>query len=292
MNKILIITLSNIGDAVMTTPVLEYLHKENPKYVFDIVCDKKTIEIFEHCPYLNKIYIKDKTKGFVGNINLIKALRKNYYEIAVDLRTDLFLFFLRANNKFFKIKNKKTHSVIKHFSTLNVDIKKLPKQKIWIPSQIKSKIKKNYPKINGKILALGIGANSEHKVWPTENFVSITKSLSTQFKKIILLGDMRDRLRAQKFLNQYNKNVINLCGELSLIESAAFLEKSTIYIGNDSGLGHISSALEIPTFIIFGDEDSLRYHPWGANSHWLQNKEKEISLIKPDLVLKKIKQII
>ena len=78
MNKILIITLSNIGDAVMTTPVLEYLHKENPKYVFDIVCDKKTIEIFEHCPYLNKIYIKDKTKGFVGNINLIKALRKNF----------------------------------------------------------------------------------------------------------------------------------------------------------------------------------------------------------------------
>jgi len=93
-------------------------------------------------------------------------------------------------------------------------------------------------------------------------------------------------------LKQYNINVINLCGQLSLIESAAFLEKSTVYIGNDSGLGHISSALERPTLIVFGAEDTYRYHPWGVNSHWVQNQEKDINFIKPELVLKKLKQII
>jgi len=292
MNKVLIITLSNIGDAVMTTPVLEYLHKQNPKYQFDIVCDKKTIEIFEHCPYVNKIYLKDKKKGLAGNINLIRELRNNYYEIAVDLRTDFFLYFLRAKNKFYKVNNKKIHSVIKHFSALNIDLKKLSKQKVWIPSEIKLIIKKKYPTISGKILALGIGANSEHKIWPTKNFVAIAKSLSSQYKKIILLGDNRDAIRAQEFLKQYNINVINLCGQLSLIESAAFLEKSTVYIGNDSGLGHISSALERPTLIVFGAEDTYRYHPWGVNSHWVQNQEKDINFIKPELVLKKLKQII
>ena len=292
MNKVLIITLSNIGDAVMTTPVLEYLHKQNPKYQFDIVCDKKTIEIFEHCPYVNKIYLKDKKKGLAGNINLIRELRNNYYEIAVDLRTDFFLYFLRAKNKFYKVNNKEIHSVIKHFSALNIDLKKLSKQKVWIPSEIKLIIKKKYPTISGKILALGIGANSEHKIWPTKNFVAIAKSLSSQYKKIILLGDNRDAIRAQEFLKQYNINVINLCGQLSLIESAAFLEKSTVYIGNDSGLGHISSALERPTLIVFGAEDSYRYHPWGVNSHWVQNQEKDINFIKPELVLKKLKQII
>ena len=292
MNKVLIITLSNIGDAVMTTPVLEYLHKQNPKYQFDIVCDKKTIEIFEHCPYVNKIYLKDKKKGLAGNINLIRELRNNYYEIAVDLRTDFFLYFLRAKNKFYKVNNKEIHSVIKHFSALNIDLKKLSKQKVWIPSEIKLIIKKKYPTISGKILALGIGANSEHKIWPTKNFVAIAKSLSSQYKKIILLGDNRDAIRAQEFLKQYNINVINLCGQLSLIESAAFLEKSTVYIGNDSGLGHISSALERPTLIVFGAEDTYRYHPWGVNSHWVQNQEKDINFIKPELVLKKLKQII
>jgi heptosyltransferase-3 len=292
IKKILLISLSNIGDAVMTTPVVEYLHNKYPDYLFDIVCDKKSIAIFENCPYLNKIYIKDKTKGIGGNINLIKVLRKNFYEIAVDLRTDFLLYFLKAKNKFFKVNNKNVHSVIKHFSALKLDSKIIPKQKIWIPPQTESAIKKKYPKVNGKILALGVGANSEHKIWPTVNFVSLAKTLSAQFNKIIILGDKRDNFRAQEFLKHYKSNVINLCGQLSLIESAAFLKNSTIYIGNDSGLGHISSALDIPTFIVFGAEDSKRYHPWGTKSYWFENREKKISLINPELILMKIKEVI
>ena len=39
ITKILFITLSNIGDAILTTPTLESLHFKYPNALFDIVGD-------------------------------------------------------------------------------------------------------------------------------------------------------------------------------------------------------------------------------------------------------------
>lgn len=287
-NYFLFITLSNIGDAIMTTPVIEWIHRENPEYLVDIVCDKKSYPIFRYCPYINHIYIKDKKKGFIGNLKLIKLLRQKKYEIAIDLRTDVFLFFVKAQKKYFKIIDNYSHSVIKHFKSLRISTQNIPNPKIWIPDKIQKNINEKFLLKNKKILVLGIGANSKHKIWDYENYVYLVKKLEKKFDLIILLGDKHDNKIALEFMEKYDKNVLNLCGKLSLIESSAVIKKSLYFIGNDSGLGHIAAALDVPSFTIFGREDLKRYHPWGRHSAWYQNKDKNINLIDPETVYKKI----
>ncbi len=83
---ILLITLSNIGDALMTTPVLEALHRQYPQAVIDIVTDARASDLFEHCPYRGEIILKQK--GWRGTIALLKQLRVTRYDLIVDLRTD------------------------------------------------------------------------------------------------------------------------------------------------------------------------------------------------------------
>ena len=56
MQQILFITLSNIGDAIMTTPVLERLHQLYPDASIDLVCDPRSQSLFEHCPYRGEIF--------------------------------------------------------------------------------------------------------------------------------------------------------------------------------------------------------------------------------------------
>lgn len=287
MNKILLISLSNIGDAVLTTPVLEYLHNNYNDFEIDIVCDFKSFEVFKSCPYINNIYIKNKKNGLIGNIKLLFELRKNNYQIAVDLRTDIFLYFIKAKNKFFKIKNKNIHSVFKHFLSLKVEINKLPDLKIWIPENSMAYAKKLIGK-RKKIIVFGIGANSDHKIWPTDNYLKLLEYLKDKFCICILLGDKRDNILAKDFVKKTKVKTLNFCGSLSLMDSAAIISQSDYFVGNDSGLGHISSALKIPTFIIFGKENVTRYHPWGAKSYWYQNPDKNIFHIKPDLIYKKI----
>ena len=292
IKKILFVSLSNIGDAVMTLPTLIYLKKKHPSAQFDLICDARSVEIFQFFPSINKIYIRDKKGGISYQFRFIRKIRQTNYDLAVDLKTDFLLWFLRAKRKIHKANNKSLHSVEKHFISICSNLKKIPDPKIYIPTKLQNNIKKIFPANQGKTIALALGANSNHKVWPTENYVCLLKLLKLKFENIILIGSKNEMDKAQLFKKLYTKKVYDFCGKLTLLETASIIKKSDFFIGNDSGLGHIASAVNTQSFIIFGDGDPDRYHPWGNKSSWFQNAEKDISLITPEKIYKEVINIL
>ena len=292
IKKILFVSLSNIGDAVMTLPTLIYLKKMYPSAKFDLICDMRSVEIFQSFPSINKIYIRDKKGGIYYQFRFIRKIRQTNYDLAVDLKTDFLLWFLRAKRKIRKMNNKSLHSVEKHFISICSNLKKIPDPKIYIPTKLQNNIKKVFPSNKGKTVALALGANSNHKVWPTENYVCLLKLLKLKFANIILIGSKNEMDKAQLFKKLYTKKVFDFCGKLTLLETASIIKKSDFFIGNDSGLGHIASAVNTQNFIIFGDGDPDRYRPWGNKSSWYQNPEKDISLITPEQIYKEVINIL
>ena len=292
IKKILFVSLSNIGDAVMTLPTLIYLKKMYPSAKFDLICDARSVEIFQSFPSINKIYIRDKKGGIYYQFRFIRKIRQTNYDLAVDLKTDFLLWFLRANRKIRKVNNKSLHSVEKHFISICSNLKKIPDPKIYIPTKLQNNIKKVFPSNKGKTVALALGANSNHKVWPTKNYVRLLKLLKIKFANIILIGSKNEMDKAQLFKKLYTKKVYDFCGKLTLLETASVIKKSDFFIGNDSGLGHIASAVNTQSFIIFGDGDPDRYHPWGNKSSWYQNNERDINLITPEKIYKEVINIL
>ena len=55
----------------------------------------------------------------------------------------------------------------------------------------------------------------------------------------------------------------DLVGALSLPEAAAVLQRASLFIGNDSGLMHLSAAAGAPTIGLFGPTDASTYGPAG-----------------------------
>jgi len=292
IKKILFVSLSNIGDAVMTLPTLIYLKKIYPSAKFDLICDMRSVEIFQSFPSINKIYIREKKGGIYYQLRFIRKIRQTNYDLAVDLKTDFLLWFLRAKRKIRKVNNKSLHSVEKHFISICSNLKKIPDPKIYIPTKLQNNIKKVFPSNKGKTVALALGANSNHKVWPTKNYVRLLKLLKIKFANIILIGSKNEMDKAQLFKKLYTKKVYDFCGKLTLLETASVIKKSDFFIGNDSGLGHIASAVNTQSFIIFGDGDPDRYHPWGNKSSWYQNNERDISLITPEKIYKEVINIL
>ncbi|WP_157380511.1 MULTISPECIES: glycosyltransferase family 9 protein [unclassified Methylophilus] len=74
--RILVTTLSNIGDAVMTTPVLAALHARFPDACIALFCDPRS-----------------------------SVLRQTRYDIIVDLRTAFLGYLLRATRRLNKYSN-------------------------------------------------------------------------------------------------------------------------------------------------------------------------------------------
>jgi heptosyltransferase III len=293
VKKILFITLSNIGDAILTTPTLESLHLKYPNAVFDIVGDKRSKIIFKYCPYMNNFIEKDKNFGVYGFLSLIKDIRQESYDLAVDLRSDVLLYLIKSKQKFFKVSNNANlnlHSAEKHYLSIKKIIQNTPPStNIWL-SDYESEISKQvFNKFsNNQFLTLGLGANFDGKIWDVSNFINLAKILKDIFGVVVLVGDRKDAALSKEFISKYKGSVIDCCGHYNLLETAAIIKESNFFVGNDSGLGHIASAVGTKSFTIFGIGNPSRYKPWGKKALWIQDKNYEINNVGSKIVADKI----
>ncbi len=141
VSKILVISLSNVGDAVMTTPVLQALHELYPEAVIDIVGDQRSSEIFKHCPYRGEIFHKQKNRFLRGVPAMLRVLWAQSYDLVVDVRTDGLAYLLPAGKRFTKLNRTKTkgHSVQQHLGVISKIYQSDPPQcHVWISDKEKN----------------------------------------------------------------------------------------------------------------------------------------------------------
>lgn len=291
--RILFVTLSNIGDLVMTTPVIRAIHKLYPNHTIDIVADRRSGMLLAPCPYVSDVIWKDKKQTWRERAQFIKRIRKKKYELAVDLRGPWLAWLARA--KKVGLKKKRTenmHAVEHHFTAIaNLDTGiAIPNAKLWLSEDAQ----KNVGKILGaptstSILALAPGANWPGKVWPYQAYSELVNLLADDFQEVLLLGGSDDYPLASKIASDSVIPTKNLCGVTSLTETAVCLSRATAFVGNDSGVGHMAAALDIPTMTVFGEGDPDRYRPWGSNAGIVLAPNKNLSRLSAEKVVFELK---
>ena len=92
---------------------------------------------------------------------------------------------------------------------------------------------------------------------------------------IILVGSTNEKERFKKKLikNVDEKRIIDIMGE-NLTQTYSFIKKSNLFIGNDSGLMHLSAASNIPTIGLFGPTNDKLYAPFGEKCFIIRTEEK------------------
>lgn len=68
--------------------------------------------------------------------------------------------------------------------------------------------------------------------------------------KIVILGSSADQTHPQSIPPPRHPSIINLLGRLTILETAAAIKKSVVFLGNDSGLGHIAGAVGTKALIL------------------------------------------
>lgn len=283
-HTILLITLSNIGDAIMTTPVMTALHAKYPQAVMDIVTDARASELFSHCPWKGEIFLKDKQAGWRGLASLVKRLRTKRYDLVVDLRTDGLALLLRARRRLTRRGSKAAgyHAVQRHFGVMGPreGITEIPASCVWLSRHDLDFAHRQLDALPGKRwLALGPGARWAPKCWPATAFRQLVDQLQTRFDAVVLLGSTADADSCQQVADGMALPCITLAGKTSLLQAAAVLQQVALFIGNDSGLGHLAAACNTPTLTVFGPGDPLRYHPWHPQARWVQSDSGDIAAV-------------
>jgi heptosyltransferase-3 len=281
VRHILLVTLSNIGDAVMTTPVMEALHGKHPEAVMDIVADPRSSELFAHCPYRNRMIHRDKQQGWRGNLALVRELRRSRYDLIVDLRTDGLAWLLRGRRRLTRqgARRPEGHAVERHMEVIRryVGTAGIPPTRLWLTGREQEFASRTLAGLPGsRWLALGPGARWEPKRWPPGRFRELVLSRREDFDAVVLLGSEADKDSCRSIAEGLCLPWLDLAGRTSLLETAAVLSRMRLFTGNDSGLGHIAAAAGIPTLTLFGPGEPQRYRPWNSRGRWLQSPNRDI----------------
>lgn len=121
------------------------------------------------------------------------------------------------------------------------------------------------------IIGLGVTANWLPKIWPGARFVELADALTKkngtfENAKVAVFGGPGEEALANPILDALGDQAVDFVGNLTITETAAFLKKCKVFVGNDSGLMHMSAALGVPTVGLFGPSMPEHYGPWGPHA--------------------------
>jgi lipopolysaccharide heptosyltransferase II len=287
--RLLIVKLGAIGDVVMALAAADAIKKEFPTCHITWLVGSRAAPLLENHPSIDNLWIIDENdfwkKRIFSLFQLGLSIRKQRFTGVYILHwSRLFhLFFWLAGipgrygfvreGKSFLLTRRVPYtegkgaplqinqylSVVSDTYIQDNSIHLIPR--LFIDAGIASAaIEKarlqgaNRPWI---IMAPGGGNNPKAQMperrWPVASFIQLANDLSKETSyAILILGDSSEQLLFGKTDSKSSTTILNLAGELTLMESAALIAQCVMFIGNDSGLLHIAGALGRPHLSFFG----------------------------------------
>ncbi len=106
--------------------------------------------------------------------------------------------------------------------------------------------------------AMGLhGTSKESKLWPTSHWVMLARQLSSQNLCLVMPWATEAEHQRAITIASAADNVVVL-PKLSIWELASIIEKAQVAVGVDTGLSHLSAALNRPTVAIYTDTNPAR----------------------------------
>jgi len=280
--SVLVISLSNIGDIILTFPVLDSLLAMYPNVKLDVVVGPKGEELLSNNPHINRLFIFNKKQKLSVTIRWLMSLRRQYYDLIIDLRNTAIPFALRGSKKTSPfLKRTKTHMRTQHWNRL---LSLLP-QAVESSQRLCMYVTDNDRQIVDEYLArLGLkekplvlvapSAANRGKCWATERFAHLCDRLKYDYPgDVILIGDRSDQEIVRSVLAQTHQSVYDLSGRLSLPQLAYLMKRSWLLICNDTAPQHLASYLDIPVIVLFGPTDPGKYGPWGKSGRAIAKRD-------------------
>lgn len=293
MKRILLIQTAFLGDVILATPVIAELKRLFPVSEISILVKKGNESLLENNPHLHDVFTFEKSKGKYREMGrLVRRFRNNKYDLAINLHrfgsSGLMTILSGAkktigfNKNPFSFGYSKrlphsigdgTHEVARNLSLIKeFGAVELRRPELY-PSQTNIDTVKSY--IVGTFFCFAPASVWFTKQLPVEKWIELAQKKSAE-GTVYLLGGKQDRDLCEGIRASLpNNQIINLCGELNLLESAALMSAATRNYVNDSGPLHIASAMNAPVTAFFCSTiPDFGFGPLSEDSKILQVEEK------------------
>lgn len=304
VHKILVVRTDRMGDALLNIPAIRALKQSFRSFVV-LLAAPAAKQLLEGMPEIDQILPFNEAqwnRDIFTRLRFLRQAHKEKFDLAVILNPTKGFHILTylagiprrlgyARKWGFllthKIEDKKylgqkheveynldlVRSVGADTANLDISIKVSEQDKQFV----KDLLLKYGIKDSDLIIAIHPHSSNPAKCWPRGNFSSVADKLYLRLKaKTVIVGASEGKNAAIKLVSQAKYPLIDLSGELTLKQLAAFFQKCALLISNDSGPVHIAAASATPTVVLFGRNipgvGPKRWRPWG-NGHIVLHRD-------------------
>jgi heptosyltransferase-2 len=289
--KFLIIQTAFIGDVVLASALIENIHAAFRDAAIDFLVRKGNESLLIAHPYVRKVLVWVKKEKKITNLlKLLRAIRKEKYDHVINVqryaatgmltgfsgakdrvgfdKNPLSFLFTRKVSHSFEADHEieRNHRLIEHLTNDAV-----MKPRLY-PSQ------KDYEKIV-QCVATPFITISPASVWFTKQYpplkwASFINQVPDHYS-IYLLGGREDRSLGEAIIQMTtSKSPVNLCGELSYLQSAELMKHARMNYVNDSAPMHFASAVNAPVTAVYcSTVPSFGYGPLSDTSFIVERLE-------------------
>lgn len=295
INKILVIRYRSIGDILLANPVLAGLRRRFPEAEIHLLIDDTFEDLLYNNPNVDCLVLNRRHRvdsGLKSDLKTIKALRKEKYDLVVDLQTGprgaitslLSGAIIRAGhphrlrnrlcyNMYAEEASPDDHSWRVQFLTvrpLGAGWPEKPELFLDIPDKaiesVRGRLKKAGLMFDRPIILLHPGARVLVKRWPAANYGLLARWLVDENLCAVVLAGSQADLDEIRAIRKASGYALPFFTDLGLSELAALIKISDMTVCNDSGPMHMAGALNTPTVALFGPSDPVLWAPLGSPS--------------------------
>jgi len=268
--RILFVTATRIGDAVLSTGLLAHLIERHPEARLTIAAGPVAAPLFTEVPGLERLIVVEKRPFGAHWLALYGGVAARRWDMVVDLRGSALAWLLMAGERRAMGKGDPAEHRVRQLARL-FGLDPPPGPCLWLSSGHERKAEALVPKA-GPVLAIGPAANWRGKQWRGERFAVLAQRLTAPDgplpgARVAVLAAEHERAQAEPVLAAIPaERSIDLVGRTDLLTAAAVLRRTALFVGNDTGLMHIAAASGVPTLGLFGPSPVAQYAPWGRDT--------------------------
>lgn len=294
--NILVHSMVNLGDVILSTAALELLRKAYPQAKITFMVRPGIAPVLKNHPYIDEVLAYDyKSKGDRLSVwRMAKELRKRQFDLSISLdrRPRLALLTWLAGipvrvgpakvfsdtttwgTRFYTNVVTVPHDLKQHLQTENFQeiIRQFTKCEtgyvrpvIGRPEQAAmDEAKRLLDSLPDKTitLAMCVKAVFPLKNWPKERFAAVISRLyETLDIRMFIVGAPEDREYADDIIRMAGVPVGNFCGQTSLEVLSALFFRSDMMISVDNGSAHVAAATNLPIVTLFTCTPPRRVKP-------------------------------
>ncbi len=289
--KILIIATRQIGDTLITTPLIQRAHEIWPDARIDFLGFTNSVGILDGNPFLHDIIGTSKKPKLMEYLKLIYKIFFQYDLAIITQPSDrayLYGLFSAPNRVGVCHLDKEDHGwkkwITQHQVPIDYFLQHVVTEKLKLldpfigQTQVAKAVKISPPRfdslpvelqdISQQYVVIHPSPLNDYKCWPIDSWVQIIEYFSRQEILVVMSGgpEQKDHLLAEKILSYLSPHaeqiILNMTGQLSFGELANILHHAKAYIGVDTAITHLAAACAVPTIALFGATPPTNFGPW------------------------------